>query len=54
VTGIGLCSTNKGDGINAPGHMPQPRYFDAAPNRGNCKAQICVCDTYNDNGNHKR
>ena len=42
--GDGLCTTGEGNGINARGHRPQPRYFSAAPKRGNCAAQIRVND----------
>jgi hypothetical protein len=39
-----LCSSPAGTGFNASGHLPQPRYGDAASNRGNCRGQILVND----------
>jgi hypothetical protein len=44
--GRGLCSSATGTGVNAPGRQPQPRYLDAAPNRGACRAWLCVNDKY--------
>jgi hypothetical protein len=44
--GRGMCSSATGTGVNAPGRQPQPRYLDAAPNRGACKAWLCVNDKY--------
>ena len=41
--GTTICSLGKGTTINAP-RTPQPRYFDAAPTRGNCRNWICVND----------
>jgi len=42
--GNSICTTTEGQSINKMGRHPQPRYFDAAPNRGNCKHWICVND----------
>jgi hypothetical protein len=42
--GLQLCDTSDGTGINAPDHKPRPRYLGAAPDRGNCKAWVCVND----------
>jgi hypothetical protein len=44
IVGAGLCEQAKGDGVNDPGRKPQPRYFDAASGRGNCRSQIQVND----------
>ena len=41
--GTTICSRPDGTTINAP-REPQPRYFDAAPTRGNCRNWICVND----------
>jgi hypothetical protein len=41
--GTTICSSTQGTSINAP-RKPQPRYFDAAPKRGNCRSWICVND----------
>lgn len=54
VKGINLCTSATGTGVNAAGRSPQPRYGDAAPNRGNCKGQICVNDRYMDSAEHQR
>jgi hypothetical protein len=50
--GLALCNSSKGSGVNAAGRSPQSRYGDAAANRGNCKAQLCVSDVYD--GKHQR
>jgi hypothetical protein len=42
--GTQICSSTKGQTINAAGRSPQPRYFDAASTRGNCKFWVCVND----------
>lgn len=44
LSGIGLCASGTGTGVNAAGHKPQSRYGDAAAGRGSCKKQICVND----------
>jgi hypothetical protein len=54
VAGSKLCASPAGTGVNGPGHSPQSRYGDAAPNRGNCKSQVCVSDVYNGSGDHIR
>jgi hypothetical protein len=41
-TGVQICADRKGTGVNAPDRKPQPRYFDAAPRRGECRKWICV------------
>lgn len=41
--GFGICSAGAGTGINAP-RSPQPRYFDAAQDRGACQFWVCVND----------
>jgi hypothetical protein len=46
-----LCTSLTGTGVNDPNRgipaiHPQPRYFDAAPNRGSCEKWICVNDKY--------
>lgn len=46
MTGIQLCTSPAGTGINAPSHKPQPRYGDAAAGRGNCMHQFCINDKY--------
>ena len=46
VSGISLCTSPTGTGVNAAGRLPQSRYADAAPSRGNCKGQICVNDRH--------
>ena len=53
VTGMGLCDTVTGTGVNAQGRTPRPRYGGASQlestgpaRRGNCKAQLCVSDRY--------
>jgi hypothetical protein len=42
--GSQICSSTKGQTINAADRSPQPRYFDAAPTRGNCQFWVCVND----------
>jgi hypothetical protein len=42
--GFGICTSGAGTGINGPNWDPQPRYGDAALNRGNCRGQILVND----------
>lgn len=42
--GAGLCRSTAGTSVNKAGRTPQPRYFDAAPGRGDCKHWICVND----------
>ena len=42
--GTSLCTSAAGTGVNASDHAPQPRYGDAAANRGNCRAQVLVND----------
>lgn len=44
IPGVRLCSSSSGDGVNAPQHAPQPRYFNARAGRGGCKNQILVND----------
>jgi hypothetical protein len=44
--GNSFCTSPTGTGVNAPGRQPQPRYLDAAPNQGSCKAWLCVNDKY--------
>lgn len=40
-----FCSSSQGTGVNAPGGtFDHPRYGDAAPNRGNCTAHLCIND----------
>ena len=42
--GTQICSSTTGKTINVAGRSPQPRYFDAASTRGNCKFWVCVND----------
>ncbi len=44
--GMSLCERPTGTGINAPGRLPQPRYFDADSGYGACQTQPCVNDKY--------
>ena len=44
--GSSLCPTPAGTGVNGPSHKPQPRYGDAAPNRGGCQKWVCVNDKF--------
>jgi hypothetical protein len=44
LTGITLCKSNKGTGVNDPNHAPRPRYGDATV--GNCQGQVCINDKY--------
>ncbi len=44
LSGIGLCSSKKGTGVNASTHIPRPRYGDATA--GNCRHQFCINDKY--------
>lgn len=45
-TGMGLCKSPVGTGVNAPDREPRPRYKDAAPGFGNCSIFLCVNDRY--------
>ena len=42
--GTQICSSTAGTTINLAGRSLQPRYFDAASTRGNCKFWVCVND----------
>ena len=42
--GTGICTSPQGTGVNDPDRSPQPRYGDAAFNRGNCLGRIRVND----------
>ena len=42
--GAAICSQTAGTGVNEKDREPQPRYGDAAPNRGNCASQVLVTD----------
>lgn len=42
--GSQICTGTTGHSVNKAGRKPQPRYFDAAPTRGNCKHWVCVND----------
>lgn len=42
--GLGICTSAVGTGINDAGRLPQARYGDAAPGRGNCLGQLLVND----------
>ena len=44
LSGITLCNSTKGTGVNAPAHKPRPRYGDADAGRGDCIHQFCVSD----------
>ena len=44
AAGLSLCTQSQGTGINDAGRLPQARYGDAAPGRGNCRGQILVND----------
>ena len=46
LTGITLCTSGNGTGVNDKDHKPRPRYGDAAPGRGNCKKQFCINDKF--------
>jgi hypothetical protein len=54
LTGLFLCTSQNGTGVNAPGRSPQPRYGPTADRRGNCAGAICVNDTYVDDAKHHR
>jgi hypothetical protein len=44
IQGAGLDSTREGSEVNLLTRLPQSRYGSAAPQRGNCAAQILVSD----------
>jgi hypothetical protein len=44
VAGDQICDTPNGTGTNAADRVPESRHGDAAPNRGDCRHQICVND----------
>ncbi len=44
LTGINLCKSQTGTGVNASDHKPRSRYGDATTN--GCQAQVCVNDKY--------
>ncbi len=44
LTGITLCNSQTGTGVNAADHLPRSRYGDAT--NGNCQVQVCVNDKY--------
>jgi len=44
LTGINLCTSNTGTGVNDKEHKPRSRYGDAA--NGNCQSQVCTNDKY--------
>jgi hypothetical protein len=45
TVGTALCGQATGTGVNQPERStPQPRYFDAAGSRGNCRVQVVVND----------
>lgn len=46
LSGINLCNSTIGTGVNSRNHKPVSRYGDAAPGRGNCIHQFCVSDKY--------
>lgn len=46
VSGINLCNSTIGTGVNKAGRKPMPRYGDAAPGRGDCIHQFCVSDKF--------
>ncbi|MEO7308983.1 MAG: hypothetical protein ABIX01_01185 [Chitinophagaceae bacterium] len=46
LTGIHLCTSATGTGVNAAGHLPMSRYSDADAGYGNCIHQFCVNDKY--------
>jgi hypothetical protein len=46
LSGINLCNSTIGTGVNKRSHVPMSRYGDAAPGRGDCIHQFCVSDKY--------
>ena len=46
LTGINICNSTIGTGVNSRDHKPMPRYGDAAPGRGDCIHQFRVSDKY--------
>ncbi len=46
LSGINLCNSTIGTGVNSRKHKPMSRYGDAAPGRGDCIHQFCVSDKY--------
>jgi hypothetical protein len=52
ITGLAMCTSASGTGVNLSTHRPQARYGDASAGRGNCKGQVCVNDAYE--GQHDR
>ena len=46
LTGLTLCDSVAGTGVNDSSHKPRSRYGDADAGRGNCKAQVCINDKY--------
>ena len=46
-TGMKLCETKDGTGVNDRNRPPRPRYGPAASGSyGNCKSRFCVNDKY--------
>jgi hypothetical protein len=46
LTGLYLCGSNIGTGVNAAGRVPFSRYGNADAGRGNCKSHFCINDKY--------
>ncbi len=46
LTGINICNSTIGSGVNSRNHKPISRYGDAAPGHGDCIHQFCVSDRY--------
>lgn len=44
LTGINLCTSKTGTGVNDKDHKPRSRYGDAT--NGDCQSQICINDKY--------
>lgn len=52
--GSELCTSPLGTEFNAPTYLPQSRFGDAAPRRGNCTAKLCINDRFRDTPEHER
>jgi hypothetical protein len=46
IRGVRLCSSQAGTGVNLPTHDPQPRYFAADKDRGDCIHKFVISDRW--------
>lgn len=52
MTGLFLCDSKKGDGVNSWSRRPQSRYGDASTG-GECRRRVCVNDSIRSSPNHR-